>query len=349
MSIVKSDADGVCSLCNAKTVEEALKCKTCSDLVHFGCSDLPDYHLARLYAHRQSTYTCRVCVAGEVKFAEMLAKVKHVQGLERQLVVTATGSNTADVGGGSGVQEESTDDIARGAAENATVDGERMDDELPAGNPIVRRLSSRRTDSQEICKLYLQKKCPKGKTGRVNGVCPFRHPKICYKFLKFGTKRGGCSETSGCSFYHPKICHQFMKRGNCTRTGCTFYHARQRIGKPRGKFIRDEESWKAGISVESAGEGPEDQPSYARVAATNPGLRPSVRRMGAQQQPSLGQACGLQAPQHSQTDVFLEMQSQMQEQIKQLSQLMQVLVSRDSCATNSSLTRQQICHCGNRS
>ena len=51
---------------------------------------MPDYHLARLYLQRGTTYSCRVYIENEAKFAEAVAKVKKVADSETQLIVATT-------------------------------------------------------------------------------------------------------------------------------------------------------------------------------------------------------------------------------------------------------------------
>ena len=199
----------------------------------------------------------------------------------------------------------------------------------------------------EICKLYLQKKCPKGKSGRVNGVCPNKHPDICFKYLRGGTKQDGCNRGASCRFYHPKICYQFARKGKCSRPDCTFYHAKERLRKSpgsaaavlRGQEVRAEEARRR--------DGAVNQRSYARVAGRTAGVRSNARPETFQSPSSSGLLNTTVAPQQNQTSDFLGMQTQMQEQIRQLSQMMQVLVSRDSYIANP--IRQTACRCTNRS
>ena len=373
MSIGKPEADSICYLCNTKVAEEALKCKSCSSYTHFRCSELPNYHLVRLYIHRSSTYSCRACVGNESRFVEAEARVKKVVDLERNLIVDVTANSQQIVVNSGNDNEMSTEnqnanlDIhdvdqdteliggqgQRGSASNEGNTDRQEQSESASNenntNAITRpqNRGNQRSAVEEICQLFLQKKCPKGKSGRVNGRCPKKHPKICYRFINFGTRRDGCNRGAGCKYYHPKICHQFEKKGNCNRTDCTFYHAKKRLQKYQRPSNINEN-----IQVYGARAGESmpvreniDRNSYAGVAGSRSNMQ-QIRtpgRFGSTSVEEQRTSC------LNQSSDFLEVQTQMQQQIKQLSQLMQVLVSRETCKTNTNPTRQQMCLCGNPS
>ena len=62
----------------------------CLRFIHSWCSEMPDYHLARLYLQRGSTYNCRVFIGNEAKFAEVVTKVKNIADLKTELIVATT-------------------------------------------------------------------------------------------------------------------------------------------------------------------------------------------------------------------------------------------------------------------
>ena len=127
MAIVKAEEGNVCFSCDTGLAEESLKCKTCQRLLHFGCSGLPDYHLARLAMHRASTYSCRVCIGNEDKFAEATARVKRILDSERQLIV-----DTADL---RPTQEVATSQVSLGAGVSGNVSGNSVNGEhVSTGN-----------------------------------------------------------------------------------------------------------------------------------------------------------------------------------------------------------------------
>ena len=81
---------------------------------------------------------------------------------------------------------------------------------------------------KRICKKYKSGKCPHGLRGNkeVNGnKCAYEHPKRCFKFCGFGTKKKhGCSKGDSCEFYHPELCKFSVQKRICTNTDCTFVH-----------------------------------------------------------------------------------------------------------------------------
>ena len=71
-----------------------------------------------------------------------------------------------------------------------------------------------------LCKFYQKGKC------RHNENCRFDHPKICYKFRAFGSKKfneKGCEEANY-KFFHPNACRDSLKTRTCPRSECRFYH-----------------------------------------------------------------------------------------------------------------------------
>ena len=89
--------------------------------------------------------------------------------------------------------------------------------------PINRRQGS----TGAVCFRYLQKKCPHGKSGRINGVCPQQHPRLCFKYLNVGDGRRGCDRGNECKYYHPRLCWNFSRKGSCQRQNCTYYHVKK--------------------------------------------------------------------------------------------------------------------------
>ena len=55
--------------------------------------------------------------------------------------------------------------------------------------------------------------------------CYFQHPKICFKWQRNGSDKGGCKKEN-CSFLHPRLCIQSVRSRNCTKTKCNFFHLR---------------------------------------------------------------------------------------------------------------------------
>ena len=74
-------------------------------------------------------------------------------------------------------------------------------------------------DRDEICRFYLQGKCKHGKMGR---DCAFKHPPMCFKFVRKGPR--ACSKGATCNYIHPKLCNNALQTGKCYRISCKFYH-----------------------------------------------------------------------------------------------------------------------------
>lgn len=285
MAIVKPDEDGVCYVCSTtKLADEALKCRSCQRLVHFECSDLPDYHLVRLLLHRQSTYTCRECIGGEAKYTEMLSKVKTTKEQEAN-IIKAVASNDEDV------IADATDDILDSHSQAAlgsslqqagqpnNVEGETptVTRQLPggianAGLPSSQHLpgnSGAATNNSNngntgatnrICRYYRSRTCKHGPLGK---DCPFNHPKKCSKFTKHGEKAGGCKKGIKCEFYHPPLCWSSANFGSCDRKDCKFQHLQGTRQTPR-QTPQQPDDMLMGIGAKSTNMG--SQPTYAQMA-----------------------------------------------------------------------------------
>ena len=69
------------------------------------------------------------------------------------------------------------------------------------------------------CRHFLSGNCRHGFKGtkEVGNTkqCPYLHPKVCRKFLRNGSKEGGCDIGSNCSFKHPKMCPDSIRDSQC--------------------------------------------------------------------------------------------------------------------------------------
>ena len=76
-----------------------------------------------------------------------------------------------------------------------------------------------------ICKFFKTGRCKHGISGKKDGICTYRHPKICNKLLKNGLRRrGGCNRGDSCDFFHPKMCNSSLQERVCLRENCKFMH-----------------------------------------------------------------------------------------------------------------------------
>ena len=80
----------------------------------------------------------------------------------------------------------------------------------------------------DICEKYISGKCPHGIKGnkKIKGDrCPKDHPKRCFKYCSFGTKKkGGCDKGRGCMYFHPTLCKFSVQKRQCFNEKCTFVH-----------------------------------------------------------------------------------------------------------------------------
>ena len=83
-------------------------------------------------------------------------------------------------------------------------------------------------DERTNCQRYLNNQCPHGINGNkvINGEsCKDYHPRRCYRYCKFGTKRRiGCQNGDSCSKLHPKLCKYSVRSSACYNENCKFVH-----------------------------------------------------------------------------------------------------------------------------
>lgn len=96
---------------------------------------------------------------------------------------------------------------------------------------VLAQQTSRVTPNNEppvsICKHYRTGRCKYGISGKKDGTCAYRHPKVCNKFLNNGLRRrGGCNRGENCNFFHPQMCHSSLQDRTCLRDNCKFMHVR---------------------------------------------------------------------------------------------------------------------------
>ena len=67
-----------------------------------------------------------------------------------------------------------------------------------------------------ICKFYRQGRCKHGISGKKDGLCQYKHPKVCQKFIANGPKaRRGCRQGENCRFFHPRLCNSSINALSC--------------------------------------------------------------------------------------------------------------------------------------
>lgn len=87
---------------------------------------------------------------------------------------------------------------------------------------ILNQSSADVGDNRQVCRLFLENKCPAGIKGQ---KCTHQHPKQCRKFLQGGRTEHGCQNWY-CPLLHPKICNNSYLFGSCHRSGCKERHTK---------------------------------------------------------------------------------------------------------------------------
>ena len=200
---VNGEPRPVCSRCMSVVATAALKCKSCSVMIHLRCSELPEYQLVR-FAYTQAQYVCSSCVKtkdmDEEHYDEEVTKVRELMAKEESLI-------------------QQTDKDAN-EDESAQIDGAQDDSAaLPLSNNENGKDNA--VDPSKVCRHFVNRSCKHGPKG---DGCRFDHPKLCRYYTKFGDKRGGCKKGEGCRFYHPKLCWQAARGHVCNRKNCKFLH-----------------------------------------------------------------------------------------------------------------------------
>ena len=77
------------------------------------------------------------------------------------------------------------------------------------------------------CENYRHGTCLHGISGKKvvdDKMCPFRHPRKCIRYCRFGSGNSkGCSNFE-CKFFHPILCRNSVKEGICLKDDCTYTH-----------------------------------------------------------------------------------------------------------------------------
>ena len=166
---VEGEARKSCTSCKGELTDSALKCKNCNEYTHLSCSSVPKYMLIR-FSIAQASYICPSCVkikdlgGDEEKYSEEATKIAEIIAKESSLV-----SKAAEVA------NKSNSEIPTDLTTNDNSD------------PNSQNGAESTTTKKPTCRYYLRNSC---KHGRKGATCKFDHPKLCFKFIKNGDKRG---------------------------------------------------------------------------------------------------------------------------------------------------------------
>ena len=162
-----------------------------------------------------------------------------------------------------------------------------------------------------ICRYFLRREFKHGAKGK---ECNFDHPPLCNKFVRNGTKYGGCKK-SNCKYFHPRLCQTALKTRVCTKSACSLFHV---IGTKR-------ELEKANYEIRSSAMYSSHEGQNSSIGETTPYARAVLSRPKVQmERPSKP----LMPEQDNQISAdFLFLKNQMQELKSQMSQLTAVVAN----------------------
>ena len=149
-------------------------------------------------------------------------------------------------------------------------------------------------EGTKICKLYRQRKCPHGLTGKRlvgNKPCPNQHPRRCRFYEKFGNdKVKGCKKGKDCKFFHPKLCNDSVNSRCCLNKDCTFHHL-----KGTARKLVDSNKTEADIPP-AIGSQLRDRRGEAPDFMDNRGWPPLRKVVSSQELQKMGSAQSLYTP-----------------------------------------------------
>ena len=73
------------------------------------------------------------------------------------------------------------------------------------------------SETEKVCELYKEGKCPHGLVGR---NCPDKHPRHC----RYHCRDGRCKWGKECHFLHPKLCENSVRIRSCYNEDCKHTH-----------------------------------------------------------------------------------------------------------------------------
>ena len=164
------------------------------------------------YKTTQAKYICRGCVLGEGDPESLNKAWQDIEALMKleEKTVKAAEADTSFVSIDNDLTIQEKGDGGSKEAETAS-----------KGTSATESKQMVKDNNIPNCRYYMMKSCKHGKKGE---GCKFRHPKLCFKFIKRGEMKGGCSKGKECQFEHPKLCHKALESRICTNGRCKFYH-----------------------------------------------------------------------------------------------------------------------------
>lgn len=202
-----------------------IQCKECKETYHNELQDTP-------------LFRCQLCLQGSHNCPEMLKKADALKDLQSKglippgttwLCYECLKKNDLALLPPPKLTKDKQADSAPSLLP-IEEEGENAEEEEDRVSPRRGRKDTVTEDkrSSRTCKLYVQRKCPHGLTGKrlVDGKpCTDQHPRQCRFFARFGNdKQRGCKKGRDCNFFHPKLCNDSVNTRCCLNKDCTFHH-----------------------------------------------------------------------------------------------------------------------------
>ena len=253
-AIRPASKDETCLKCDKLLIKVGVYCHLCKKGLHLHCSDCTIQTLAKLKLSR-CQYTCGYCLVDmQPNISDTKKEINNLLAEEIQKVLGKTSDGTT-------VFHWAFEGVRPVRHQELQTVETRVDEPDPTPDPqteLTNNLqacprvasapphltprrgaenphSSHQTGvtnnrlgatqiNKTICRDFIMKKCKYGRFGKEGGICENNHPKLCFRFLRYGTLPQGCVKGQDCRFYHPKLCYQFNRRKECKRENCPFYH-----------------------------------------------------------------------------------------------------------------------------
>ena len=233
-AIKNSQADEKCSKCDKYLEKFGIYCHQCKTGMHLNCSACDIQTLVKLKLTR-CQFTCEKCLN------ESFPNVHQTMLELTELITVETLLTEGDPNSGMNKSMQSLLNVKLTIQKETQTEDAMFEDPKTNTQPLhtdpndipecsgqngthrVTRVQ-KNNNNNKVCGDFIMKKCKHGRFGREDGVCENKHPKLCFRFLRYGTFPQGCDKGQNCRFYHPKLCYQFNRRKECKRENCPFYH-----------------------------------------------------------------------------------------------------------------------------
>lgn len=247
-----------CVVCQ-RQCDTGIKCNDCHMWVHYWCTGLPTYNLITL-TRSSRRYSCQPCTKqNHANFEDLWEEIEKCKLDESRpsdsplQEVNVENNNTSSA-------RQTQEAFSLGSSPEDMEINLSLDTPITQGPPtqrddseqqstslsIITPNTTQKTTNQEggdgapttmsnqtsnksgnshktrICRYHRRGNCRHGLTGK---NCPFKHPKLCQKYIKHGPNRDhDCKQGKECTFLHPTLCRNSLNKGMCFYQKCKFIH-----------------------------------------------------------------------------------------------------------------------------